>query len=136
MFNDKLDTKKSEKEDNIQSIPIEIMQAQLIQREGEAASQIIQAYKGTRYDTQGIDLQHKGRSLKEISGYNINPNCKEQNIKQQSGFTAELLHEARENKKYIREGSGTRSRKKWRNRQCRKRRKELLKATGNRAWRS
>lgn len=26
--------------------------------------------------------------------------------------------------------------KKWRNRQCRKRRKELLKATGNRAWRS
>lgn len=110
MFNDKLDTKKSEKEDNIQSIPIEIMQAQLIQREGEAASQIIQAYKGTRYDTQGIDLQHKGRSFKEISGYNINPNYKEQNIKQQSGFTAELLHEARENKKYIREGSETRTR--------------------------
>lgn len=110
MSDDKLDTKKKEKVDNMQNIPIEIMQTQLIQKEGEAASQIIQAYKGIRYDTQGIDLQHKGRSLKEISGYNINPNYKEQNIKQQSGFTAELLHEVRENKKYIREGKKTRIR--------------------------
>ncbi len=83
-----------------------------IQMEGEAASQILQAYEGVRYDSNGCDLKHQGRSLKRISEYKINDNpiYAEQNIKQQSGFAAELIQEARVNKENIRKGSKERIR--------------------------
>lgn len=100
-----------EKEKNKdKDIAIEMAQDSLIQVEGEAASQMIQAYKGVRYDAVGNDLNHKGRNLKVIKSYKINPKYSKINIKQQAGFSAELLQEARMNKKYILSGKSERMR--------------------------
>lgn len=81
-----------------------------IQKNGEAASQILQAYTGKRYDSNGNEIIFKGRSLKKISEYKINPEYRQQNINQQAGFSAELIKEARDNKKAILSGSNTRTR--------------------------
>lgn len=82
----------------------------LIQQHGEAASQMIQAYKGVRYDSAGNDLSHQGRSLRDIGNYKVNDAYREQNIKQQSGFSAELVDEARKNKQAILNGDTQRVR--------------------------
>lgn len=100
--------KKSDLHDNI----LGMAQAEHIQRYGEAASQMIQANKGVRYDVDGNDLGHKGRSLLGISEYKLNSDSQERirNIKQQAGFSAELIEEARENKRKILVGSSNRVR--------------------------
>lgn len=77
---------------------------------GEAASQIIQAYKGIRIDSVGNEISHLGRSLKKISNYKVHPDYEEINLKQQSGFSAELIEEARTNKAYIISGENIRLR--------------------------
>lgn len=95
----------------INTATIGMAQDSLIQQNGEAASQMIQAYKGVRYDSSGNDLGHHGRSLKGISEYKANdPNYQNQNIKQQSGFSAELIKEARDNKEAILNGDSARTR--------------------------
>ncbi len=90
------------KEEDVQEKDIDIAigmgNQAIVQREGEATSQIIQAYKGVRYDSNGVDLEHKGRNFKDIKNYKINQKYIEQNIKQQAGFDAELIDEARRNK--------------------------------------
>lgn len=99
----------SNKKEDI-DIAISMAQNQIIQIEGEKASQMLQAYKGVRYDALGNDLNHQGRSLKQIHKYSINRKYVKQNIKQQLGFDAELIHEARINKKRIQNGSNIRIR--------------------------
>ena len=94
----------------INSTTVGMAQARLNQIHGEAASQIVQAYKGVRYDSTGKVLYHKGKSLKEISKFKLSTEYREQNIKQQSGFSGELIKEARDNKKAILSGDGTRTR--------------------------
>lgn len=94
----------------VNSTTVGMAQAKLNQIHGEAASQMIQAYKGVRYDSAGTDLGHSGRNLKQISKYKLNPEYKEQNIQQQAGFSGELIKEARDNKKAILSGKTTRTR--------------------------
>ncbi|MGL5098496.1 MAG: hypothetical protein ACRC6B_00400, partial [Fusobacteriaceae bacterium] len=89
---------------------IGILEQQNIQTHGEGASQIIQAYKGTRYDSSGNDIGHKGRTLKDISEYKLNDQYKDTNLKQQSGFSGELIKEARDNKEAILNGDKSRTR--------------------------
>lgn len=89
---------------------IGMAQKELNQIHGEAASQLKQAYKGVRYNSSGDELGHLGRNLEDISKYKVNSNYKATNLKQQSGFSAELIHEARENKKAILSGDKTRIR--------------------------
>lgn len=103
------DEPKNFSEDKI-DIAIKMGAHATIQREGEAASQIIQTYKGVRYDSNGVDLVHKGRSLKDIKKYRINEKYNIQNIKQQAGFDAELIDETRRNKANIRSGKSERVR--------------------------
>lgn len=79
-------------------------------RSGEAASQIIQAYTGKVYDSVGNEIITKKRSLDTISKYKINPDYAENNYKQQAGFSAEQIEEARRNKEAILSGSATRTR--------------------------
>ena len=98
------------KEKNAFYTSIGMAQNNMVQRHGEAASQMVQAYKGTRYDSMGNELEFHGRSLKEISNYKTNPNYYEQNQKQQSGFSAELIKEARDNKENILNGNPNRTR--------------------------
>ncbi|MEG2847771.1 MAG: hypothetical protein RR904_03230 [Bacilli bacterium] len=83
---------------------------ELIQKQGEGASQIIQALKGKRYDALGNDIGHHGRSLEKIGNYKINQKYREINIKQQAGFSAELIKEARDNKNNIINGETSRTR--------------------------
>lgn len=80
---------------------IELAEGSIVQKTGEAASQMIQAYNGKRYDSFGNEISHYGRNLKQISEYKINPEYCDQNVKQQAGFSAELVNEARKNKKLI-----------------------------------
>ena len=83
-----------------------------VQLHGEAASQMVQAYNGVRVDSKGRDLNHKGRSLKAINKYKVasNPKVAETNIRQQTGFSAELIHEAKSNKEAILAGDPKRVR--------------------------
>lgn len=94
----------------INNSTVGMAQKNLNQIHGEAASQTIQAYKGIRVDKFGDEITHKGRNLKDISNYKLNPKFKDINIKQQSGFSAELIEEARENKEAILSGETTRTR--------------------------
>lgn len=96
---------KSKKRKIINTTTVGMSQNELIQRNGEAAGQIIQGYKGVRYDNAGNELEYKGRSLKDISKYKVNKDYKSQNIKQQSGFSAEIIKEARDNKEAIKSGN-------------------------------
>lgn len=104
--------RKPEKQKNrmINTTTIGMAQNELIQKNGEGAGQIIQGLKGVRYDKAGSDLNHQGRNLKDISNYKVNPDYEAQNIKQQSGFSAELIKEARDNKEAIISGDTTRTR--------------------------
>ena len=102
---------KQKRPDNIvNNITVGYGQSDLVQRYGEAASQVIQAYSGKRYDSLGNELIHKGRSLEKISQYGIDSNYAEQNYKQQSGFSAELLEESNRNHDAILRGDTTRRR--------------------------
>lgn len=85
-------------------------QQRINQLYGEGSSQIIQADKGVRFDSFGNDLKYNGRSLTDISNYKVNKDYKEQNLKQQAGFSAELIKEARDNKEAIKMGDQARTR--------------------------
>lgn len=102
----------SDKKKKLSSIELGAINSDLIQKHGEGASQILQAFKGKRFDSSGKDLGHQGRSLDEISKYKLNENpvYKENNIKQQAGFSAELIHESRTNKEAILNNSDVRMR--------------------------
>ena len=81
-----------------------------VQIHGDASSQMIQAYQGQRFNSDGSELQYNGRSLKGISEYKINSDYESRNISQQSGFDAELLQEARDNRDNILNGNTNRVR--------------------------
>ena len=81
-----------------------------VQRSGEAASQMVQSYTGKVYDSVGNEILVKKRSLDTISKYKINPDYSENNYKQQAGFSAEQIEEARRNKEAIQFGAKTRTR--------------------------
>lgn len=100
---------KKKKRKKVNETTVGMAQSELVQRYGEASSQIIQSYKGVRYNSAGKEEAYKGRNLKDISDYKINPDYEAQNIKQQSGFSAELIKEARDNKKAIISGDSTRT---------------------------
>lgn len=89
---------------------IGVAQRDITQTHGEAASQMIQAQRGVRYDSNGAEIIYKGRSLDGISNSKVNPDYEYSNLKQQSGFSAELLKEARDNKDSILNGENTRTR--------------------------
>ncbi|MCD8089694.1 MAG: hypothetical protein LUD81_03565, partial [Clostridiales bacterium] len=101
------------KDKSKRDIVVSAAQTELVQRYGEGASQIIQAYSGKRYDSAGNELSFEGRSLKQISNYSQgNGDAAQQQkvVKSQAGFSAELIEEARENKEAILKGDKTRVR--------------------------
>lgn len=106
-----MDKEKESKEKKIiNPTTIAATELDLVQKHGEGASQIIQAYKGIRVDGQGTTEDFHGRSLKGISKYKTNPQYKNQNIQQQAGFSAELIDEARKNQQAILSGDKIRTR--------------------------
>ncbi len=102
---------KKDKSTTAKDVGLGLMQDGLVQKHGEGASQIVQAYKGVRYDSAGNDIGHQGRNLKDISNYKVNDNHADANIKQQAGFSGELVKEARDNQEAILKGDTTRTRR-------------------------
>ncbi|WP_368646187.1 hypothetical protein AB4027_04710 [Alkalibacterium putridalgicola] len=94
----------------LNSVGTSMSQQDLNQLHGEATSQMIQAQKGIRVDSFGNHRTYNGRSFEDISNYKINKEYESQNIKQQAGFSAELIKEARDNKEAILRGDKTRTR--------------------------
>lgn len=109
MGNEK-ERKDEEEKTLVNETVVGMAQSEMIQRHGEGASQMMQSYKGVRYDAFGEDLNHQGRSLKDIANYKVNKDYESQNIKQQSGFSAELVKEARDNKEAIKNRDPKRTR--------------------------
>ena len=77
----------------------------IIQRYGNAAKEFVVAYEGIDNAT-GQDLQ---KGLKNISGYKVNPKYEAQNLRQQSGFSAEVLDTAKKNAHNIVKGNSARA---------------------------
>lgn len=102
-------TEKEKKERDIKDSLIGLAQGEIVQRHGEASSQILQAYKGIRVDHNGHLEDFHGRNLKQISEYNLGDNP-DVSRKQQSGFSAELIKESRDNKQAIINGESNRTR--------------------------
>ena len=77
---------------------------EVVDRYGNAAKQHLVAYSG-RDNEDGTNLT---RSLKKISESKINSDYRKQNIRQQSGFSAEVEYVARQNAENIIKGDNTR----------------------------
>ena len=77
----------------------------IIQRYGNAAKEFVVAYEGIDNAT-GQALQ---KGLKNISGYKVNPKYEAQNLRQQSGFSAEVLDTAKKNAHNIVKGNSARA---------------------------
>ena len=67
-------TEKEKKERDNKDSLIGLAQGEIVQRHGEASSQILQAYKGIRVDHNGHLEDFYGRNLKQISEYNLGDN--------------------------------------------------------------
>ena len=78
---------------------------EIIQRYGEAGREFVKAYSGFDAET-GRELS---RSLKGISQSRVNPGYVSQNLRQQSGFSAEVLDTARRNSDAIIRGDSSRA---------------------------
>lgn len=64
-----------------------------VSRHGDAGAEFLKGLRGIDYETGKIF----DRSLIKISGYNLNPNHIEKNIKQQAGFSAEVSSVSKRN---------------------------------------
>lgn len=95
---EKIDLKRA-----INSTTVNI-EKETINRLGSAAKEHIVAYSGIDNETGKV----LNRSLSDISNSKINPRYKQQNYKQQAGFSAEIKETARENAERIKEGKRTR----------------------------
>lgn len=78
--------------------------ADTVQRFGAGVKEHIVAYSGIDHET-GKTLE---KSLGKISGFRINPDDAERNLKQQAGFAAEVKETARTNAERIINGDPTR----------------------------
>ena len=93
---------EKKKEQDMKDSLIGLAQGEIVQRHGEASSQILQAYKGIRVDHNGHLEDFHGRNLKQISEYNLGDNP-DVSRKQQSGFSAELIKEVLETEPSVKE---------------------------------
>ena len=77
---------------------------EIIQRYGSAVKEHLVSYSGVDHETDKI----LKKGLKELSKSKVNPEYAKQNIKAQSGFSAEIKETARENASRIIKGDKTR----------------------------
>lgn len=94
---DKSKRKDQGKKRTVENIGIAGAQAEAVQRYGSAVKEHFVAYTGE--DREAGEALAKG--LKSISKSKLNPEFKEQNIKQQAGFSAEVKTVAKENAEKI-----------------------------------
>lgn len=97
--------KKKQKEEDIQNQIIGNASYDTVQRYGSAAKEHYVAYSGVDNETG----QTYSKSLKSISESKTHPDYKDQNIKQQSGYSAEVKATAKENAEKAIKGEKTRT---------------------------
>ena len=90
------DKKKTLDEKQLKEKAIQGAAAEVIQRYGDAAKQHFVAYSGIDNE-QSADSKTLSKSLKSIAQSKVNEDYKRQNLKQQSGFSAEVKSVARKN---------------------------------------
>ena len=88
---------KEEKKEALKKAAIEGAAVKTIQRYGSAAKEFLVALEGVDNETGKV---YK-RSLKSISKSKVNPEFEKQNLKQQAGFSAEVLDVADQNAENI-----------------------------------
>jgi hypothetical protein len=91
--------------DKAQNVSVALSVKSLVELGGDASAEFIKGYTGVD-NTTG---QLFNRSLKKIAEGKINPDYATQNIKQQAGFSAEVLATSRDNAKAILNGSNVRT---------------------------
>ncbi|WP_290920216.1 hypothetical protein [Halodesulfovibrio sp.] len=96
---------KKEKKNSAENISIALGNSEVISRHGSANTEFIVAYTGVNNETEQILT----RSHKSVAKSKVNPNYKKQNLKQQSGFSAELAKTSRDNAENILAGSPKRT---------------------------
>ena len=95
---------KDDKNKGLENAAIAGAAAETIDRYGSAAKEYFVAYSGV--DNESGKTLSKG--LKSNADSKVNPDCAEQNIKQQAGFAAEVMESANTNAENIINGSGKR----------------------------
>ncbi|MBP3207785.1 MAG: hypothetical protein J6M21_05950 [Campylobacter sp.] len=103
MSNEK-EKKKKEKLETLESVAQSGAATEVVGRYGSAIKEHFVAYSGTDNET-GEQLK---KGLKDIKNHKINPEFKDQNLKQQAGFAAENKYAARQNAEHIIKGDKTR----------------------------
>lgn len=88
---------KEEKKEALKKAAIEGAAAETVQRYGSAAKEYLVALEGVDNETGKV---YK-RSLKFVSKSKVNPEYEKQNLKQQAGFSAEILDVADQNAENI-----------------------------------
>lgn len=92
-----MDNERKEKKEVLKKAAVEGAAVETIQRYGAAAKEYFVALEGVDNETGKV---YK-RSLKSISKSKVNPEFENQNLKQQSGFSAEVLDVADQNAENI-----------------------------------
>lgn len=97
--------KDDHKKNEIKNITIASSQYEITQCYGSAGAEFLKGLRGVDRETGEVF----DRSLKQISEYKINPDYAEQNIKQQAGFSAEVVSVNKRNAEAIIEGKNSRT---------------------------
>jgi hypothetical protein len=84
---------------------IGLSQIENINRHGSANAEFLKGLRGFDYET-GVKLD---RGLRDIAGYKVNENYRDQNIKQQAGFSAEIASVSHRNAENIVNGNPARA---------------------------
>jgi len=96
--------KKNTSHDGFQDSVIGAVSTEFIGRYGHAAAEYIKGYRGEVSETG--DIVRKG--LRQVADSKVNPDYRYQNIKQQSGFSAEIHYVDQENAERIINGDNSR----------------------------
>lgn len=90
---------------NKNNVAIGLASSEVIDRFGSANAEFIKGLRGVDYETGQVFE----RGLEGISNYNVNPEYAERNIKQQAGFSAEVVKTSRDNAENIIAGRSERT---------------------------
>lgn len=104
-MNDCDSQKRKDRNASIKNAGIAGANAETVQRFGAAVKEHIVSYSGVDNESG----QRLSKGLKDISNSKVNPNYRDTNIKQQSGFSAEVKTTARESAEKIIDGKKART---------------------------
>ena len=100
--------KKEEIDKSAERVALREISNDVIQRYGEAGSEYIKGYNGFTWKNDITGKSGVARGLKDVANSKVNPNNRYQNLKQQSGFSGEILSTSKKNAENIISGKKSR----------------------------